>query len=407
MAKRSAKPQANGNGHGNGHSNGNGHGNGQQHATKPLVAMVLQGGGALGAYHIGCFEAMAEAGYQPDWVSGISIGAFNAAVIAGNPPEQRLAKLEELWHDISRPDEWGTLLRGPLLKMFNIGSAFEAMLMGQPHFFSPRLPPPQLGVPGTSGALSYADNSPMRETLFRLADFDLMNSGAVRISLGATKVTNGELVFFDSKHRRIAPEHVMASGALPPGFPPMRIDGELYWDGGCVSNTPLEAFLHEDIDRPLLVFMIDLWDAEGPEPRTIDDVMWRQLQIQYASRTSQHIRSVATALNARHAVGRLVERFNGEVKTDEAVSDAASLAFGQKMDIVHVSYHPAADQTPMSDREFSRPSIGARRQAGYADMKQALTAAPWTGKARPERVGAVVHHVKGGEISSLVHQGLA
>ena len=237
---------------------------------KPKVVLVLQGGGALGAYHIGCYQALAEAGYQPDWVSGISIGAINAAIIAGNPAERRLERLEQLWADISRPGGWGHLLVGDLRRWFNLGSAMEAITWGQPNFFVPRAPGPLLAAPGTPQATSFYDTGPLRATLLRLTDFDQINRGDVRISLGATRVRTGELVFFDSNRCAIGPEHVMASGALPPGFPAVEVDGELYWDGGCVSNTPLEAVVGDPPAVDTLVFIIDLWSGQGPMPTTMD-----------------------------------------------------------------------------------------------------------------------------------------
>ena len=239
---------------------------------KPQVALVLQGGGALGAYQIGCYQALAEAGIQPDWVIGISIGAINAAVIAGNSAERRLERLEQLWADISRPDGWGHLLTGDLRRWFNLGSAMEAIFWGQPNFFTPRLPAPLLGH-GRPEATSFYDTGPLRASLLRLADFDRINRGEVRLSLGATRVRTGELVFFDNRRDTIGPEHVMASGALPPGFPAVAVEGDYYWDGGCVSNTPLEAVVEDQPESDTLVFMIDLWAGSGPVPTTMDEVL--------------------------------------------------------------------------------------------------------------------------------------
>ncbi|HXH02881.1 MAG TPA: patatin-like phospholipase family protein [Candidatus Competibacteraceae bacterium] len=373
-----------------------------QEESKPYIALVLQGGGALGAYHIGAYQALAEAGYEPDWVSGISIGAINSAVIVGNRPEQRLERLEELWQEISRPDGWGMLLEGALRKLFNRGSATEAILFGQPNFFTPRFPNPYLAPPGTIGATSFYDTGPLRDTLLRLADFGLINSGAVRLSLGATRVTTGELVFFDNTRQSIAPEHVMASGSLPPGFPPTLVEGELYWDGGCVSNTPLQAILDDQPETHTLVFMIDLWDAHGPEPRTMDDVLWRQKQIQYASRTAQHIETSAMRHNLHFALKHLASQASPAMLDSAPVQDALALTQGGRLDIVHITYHPGDDQVPQSDAEFSRPSIASRRAAGYADMKAALAQAPWHLEGRAAHIGAAVHHCRGGEIRSVL-----
>lgn len=370
--------------------------------TKPHVVLILQGGGALGAYHIGAYQALEEAGYLPDWVSGISIGAINSAIIVGNPSEVRLAKLEALWNDISRPDGWGALLGSDFHKMFNTTSAMEAILFGQPNFFLPRFPSPYFATAGTDAATSFYDTRPLRATLERLADFELINTGQTRLSLGATQVTTGNLVFFDNRRQMIGPEHVMASGSLPPGLPAIRIDGELYWDGGCVSNTPLDAILDDEPEGHTLVFMIDLWDARGREPKTMDDVLWRQKQIQYASRTAHHVQAVAKQQNLRRALNLLAGHLPPEALASAAIEDALALTYGTKMDIVHITYHPDSDQVPQSDAEFSRPSIAIRRAAGYADMKFALKEAPWFHKTVAEPVGAVVHRVKGGEISSQV-----
>ena len=364
---------------------------------QPSVALVLQGGGALGAYHIGCCEALQEAGFTPDWVSGISIGAINAAVIAGTEPADRIARLEQLWNDISRDDAWGSWLTGGMRRLFNFGSAGEALLLGQPNFFAPRLPSPLVAPPGP-GATSFYDTSPLRATLLRMADFDRINRGPTRLSLGATRVTTGELVFFDNRRDRIGPEHVMASGSLPPGFPAVEVGGELYWDGGCVSNTPLEAVLGDRPERDMLVFMIDLWDAHGAVPRTMDEVLWRQKQIQYASRTRQHIEAVKARLDLEKARHRLRRRATAG-PVDAAVADDAIEHVGH-VDIVHVTYRPGADQVSQSDAEFSRASIADRRAAGHADMRKALAKAPWSAR-REDGEGASVHRVAAAEAEKL------
>ena len=365
---------------------------------KPQVALVLQGGGALGAYHIGCYQALAEANIQPDWVSGISIGAINAAIIAGNSAERRLERLEQLWADISRPDGWGSLLTGDLRRCFNLGSAMEAILWGQPNFFTPRLPAPLIGH-GRPEATSFYDTGPLRASLLRLADFDRINDGEVRLSLGATRVRTGELVFFDNRREKIGPEHVMASGALPPGFPAVAVEGDYYWDGGCVSNTPLEAVVEDPPEAGTLVFMIDLWSGHGPLPTTMDEVLWRQKQIQYASRTKAHLEACAARLELRR-VQALGKRRVGQPASDGPVSDAEFLTSMGHTHIVHLIYHPAADQVAQSDAEFSRASIADRRAAGYADMKDAIQKAPWNRAAAGDS-STLVHRIERGEVRTL------
>jgi NTE family protein len=354
--------------------------------SKPTYVLVLQGGGALGAYHIGAYQALAERELLPDWVCGISIGAINAAVIAGNAPEQRLARLDALWEHISWPSFFGPFGSRTLATLYNTGSNAEALLFGQPNFFAPRPVNPFFAPPGPQ-ALSFYDTTPLRFTLRRFADFERINAGETRLSLGATDALSGTLEFFDSQRAALTPEHVMASGSLPPGFPPTAIGDRLYWDGGCVSNTPLEAVLQDQPAGHTIVFMIDLWSADGPAPRTMNDVLWREKQIQYASRTESHIDAVAAKVNLRHAM-KMLSHGEGE-------PPAASL------DIVHIVYHPAADQIPNSDAEFSRSSIRERRAAGYADMKTALDAAPWLRQEKAPSVGCLVHRVADQAVSTL------
>jgi NTE family protein len=331
-------------------------------------------------------------------VSGISIGAINAAIIAGNPAERRLERLEQLWADISRPDGWGHLLTGDLRRWFDLGSAMEAILWGQPNFFVPRMPGPLL-VPGGPQATSFYDTGPLRASLLRLTDFDLINRGEVRISLGATRVRTGELVFFDSRRNKIGPEHVMASGALPPGFPAVAVEGDLYWDGGCVSNTPLEAVVDDPPEVDTLVFMIDLWGGAGRIPTTMDDVLWRQKQIQYASRTRAHLDACTARLQLRRAHAERKRRPGAAA--DRPVSDAEFLTSGPHMHIVHLVYHPTADQVAQSDAEFSRASIADRRVAGYTDMQAAIRSAPWDRPANTAHGCTSLHRIERGEITTV------
>lgn len=376
----------------------------QSAPAKPNVALILQGGGALGAYHVGAYQALHEAGLEPDWISGISIGAINSAVLAGNAPEDRLAKLTQLWDEISRPDETGSWLHGPWRQAYNKFSFMEAVMLGQPNFWVPRIPSPAFTPVMPTQQASWCDTSPMKTTLRRLASFERINRGDTRLSLGATRVTTGDLVFFDNTRDAIAPEHVLASGSLPPGFPATLVDGEFYWDGGCVSNTPLDALYQDPPSGHTLVFMVDLWDARGPAPTTMDGVAWRAKQIQYASRSTQHIQQLAAAHNHAWALHRLA----AQGVDISAVSDATLLRSADgaaTFEIVHVIYHPAADQISDSDAEFSRASIADRRAAGLADMRDALHAvqAGWqaglppmrgttvrTVRSRPERVAEVV-----------------
>jgi len=365
---------------------------------RPRFVLVLQGGGALGAYHIGAYQALAEHDVLPDWVCGISIGAINAAVIAGNNPEKRLAQLEALWEYISWPSFLEPFGARALAVFYNTVSNAEALMFGQPNFFQPRPINPFFAAPGPQ-ALSFYDTSPLRFTLRRFADFDRINTRETRLSLGATNIATGDLQFFDNTKAALGPEHVMASGSLPPGFPPTLVGDRLYWDGGCVSNTPLEAVLQDEPPGHTVVFMIDLWSASGPPPRTMSDVLWREKQIQHASRTAAHIDAVATKVNLRHAIGLL--KAAGARALGEAVPDDGAVAAGSRLDIVHIVYHPTADQIPNSDAEFSRASIRERRLAGHADMTRAIAAAPWLRREKPPHLGAMVHRVADETVTTL------
>lgn len=374
---------------------------------KPNCALVLQGGGALGAYHIGAYQALMEHHFEPDWFCGISIGAINATVLAGNPPEKRLESLEALWQAISWPDLLPPVPFNNLtLRTFlnNLSNA-QALAFGQPAFFKPRLVNPYMAPAGTAATESFYDTSPLRNTLLQFADFDLINRGKVRLSLGATDLETGELVFFDNKasQKPLGPEHAMASGSLPPGFPASEIDGRFYWDGGCVSNTPLEAVLNDPPSGHTVVFMIDLWSAAGTPPTTMSQVLWRAKQIQYASRTAHHIDGVATKLNLRRAMQMLQQHAPDAV---HEISDSVAFADDHRIDIVHLVYHPGEDQIPSSDAEFSRTSIAERRAAGYADMQKAISEQPWLNTEKPAHLSAMVHRVSRKHVTTLPQPNL-
>ena len=363
---------------------------------KHSVALMLQGGGALGAYHIGAYQALAEHNLHPDWVAGISIGAINSAIIAGNRPEDRVQRLTALWEAISRPELPAKLAFTAWQTWHNIASNAEALLFGQPNFFTPRPVSPFLVPRAASQEVSFYDTTPLLFTLQRFADFSLINSRQIRLSLGATNLATGNLEFFDNHRQTIGPEHVLASGSLPPGFPATSVDGKLYWDGGCVSNTPLDVVVDEPGHPRMVVFLIDLWDAAGAPPETINAVLWRAKQIQYASRAAHQVDAVATKVNLRHAV-RLLKAAG--VPEAAAVPDDPALT-ERRLDIVHIVYRPGVDQIPNSDAEFSRSSISERREAGYSDMRAALAAEPWLRQERPPHLGAVVHRVERGTVTT-------
>jgi NTE family protein len=280
--------------------------------------------------------------------------------------------------------------------LLTLASNAEALLFGQPHFFRPRPVNPYLVPRAAPQEVSFYDTTPMLFTLRRFADFSLINRRIVRLSLGATDLATGNLEFFDNQRQTIRPEHVLASGSLPPGFPATPVGGKLYWDGGCVSNTPLNVIIDEPGYPRMVVFVIDLWNAAGPPPQTINDVLWRAKQIQYASRTAHQIDALATKVNLRHAVRLLKEAGAAHVA---AVPDDPVLS-ARRLDIVHIVYRPAADQIPNSDAEFSRSSIAERRTAGYDDMRAALAAEPWLREEMPAHLGALVHRVERGKVTT-------
>jgi NTE family protein len=387
---------------------------------KPTCVLALQGGGALGAYHIGAYQALAEHGFEPDWFSGISIGAINSAVLAGTPPAERVARLEELWRLISWPEVFRPLRVLPLDILHNTMSNAEALVMGQPHFFRPRPVNPFFAPAGPPTQASFYDTSPMLETLRRLVDFDLINAGPARLTLGATDVETGRFVFFDSAKPEggpIGPAHVLASGSLPPGFPPTEIGGRYYWDGGCVSNTPAEAVLADQPPGHTLLFMIDLWNGAGPAPTTMNEVLWRAKQIQYASRGHLLAEHLAVKANLRHHAARAaaIAAASDRPEGKKPGAAAAARAVGHdRLDIFHIIYQPGRDQIPNSDAEFSRASIEARREAGYRDMKALLAQQPWRQPAAalaasrevPPPGGAVLHRVRQGRVETQVAPGL-
>lgn len=335
--------------------------------------LVLQGGGALGAYHIGAYEALHELGFEPDWVTGISIGALNAAVLATNKPEDRLRKMTEFWKDISRPDGAAAHCTGHYRSLYNKSVVAKSMLQGLPNFWTPRVNV-MMGMGGAEVQFSnpteasYYDTSPMLDTLARHCNFAWHHQGhGARLSLGATRVDTGKLEFFDSLHTPLRPAHALASGSLPPGFPATEIDGRFYWDGGCVTNTPLQAVLddtHGTAD--LRVFMVDLWGAHGQAPVTMDGVAWRQKEIQYASRMEQH----STLRKYQKLFGRLLHSPEC-APVHDLLHGWAEEVLGRRLrniDIHTITYRHTGEESSFSDAEFSEGSIKRRREMGYVDM---------------------------------------
>ncbi len=341
------------------------------------IALLLQGGGALGSYQAGVYDALFEANIHPDWVAGISIGALNAAVIAGNPRELRVARLREFWQEITGspllPLIRGMEIKGDYLhSLINQFRAYNVLLAGAPNFFKPRLPPPYLQPPGTLEALSYYDTSPLKATLERFVDFDRINSGEMRLSVGATNVRSGNFAYFDTTTHKIRPEHIMASGALPPGFPPVEIEGEFYWDGGVVSNTPLQWVLDSHPRADTLAFQVDLWNARGEIPRDLNEVDLRTKEIRYSSRTRLGTDEFQKAQRLRRAVNHLLKQLPEDRRNDPEWKLLESEADEKVYNVVHLIYRASAYEGGCKDFEFSRQTMVEHWKAGCNDTVRTL-----------------------------------
>lgn len=344
------------------------------------IALLLQGGGALGAYQAGVYQALAEADLQPHWVAGISIGGINAAIIAGNPPESRVDRLREFWELVTQAqllglDSWiaGQKMTGDITRsLLNQASASAAMFQGVQHFFKPRLPPPWFLPDGALGATSFYDTAPLRGTLERLIDFDRINSDDIRLSMGTVNVTTGNFVYFDTTTHTIGPEHVMASGALPPGFPPIEIEGEYYWDGGLVSNTPLQWVVQEGPSQDTLIFQVDLWSARGKLPGNLAEVATRQKEIQFSSRTRAATDWFKRVKSVRGALAKLLPQLPDALKNTPEARLLNAIADRSVYNIVHLIYRARNYEGHSKDCEFSRLTMEEHWRAGYNDTIRTL-----------------------------------
>ena len=362
--------------------------------------LVLQGGGALGANQAGVFEALSANRQQPNWLAGISIGAINAALIAGNAPGQRVARVRECWDLVSavRPvpqplpfmlpfKPWG--LPAASRVALNEASANRAVLLGVPGFFLPRVPPAPFQPPGTAGAISYYDTTPLRQTLQRLVDFERLNSGAVRLSVGAVNVRSGNFAYFDTAHQRIDVRHILASGALPPGFAPVEIDGEHYWDGGIVSNTPLQYVLDQPGSRPRTVFQVDLFAAAGAMPANLDEVVEREKDIRFSSRTRLGTTMELDWQVIALAAQRLAAKLPASLQDDPDLQKLANLGCHAAVDVVHLIYRSKHYESQSKDYEFSRLSMQEHWASGQADMAHTLHDPRWL-QRQPSATGVRV-----------------
>ena len=344
------------------------------------IALLLQGGGALGSYQAGVYEALAEAELHPDWIAGISIGAINSAIIAGNHPAERVAKLRGFWEEITANPlvDWaGTLadlwLRGDFARrLFNQMSANWALFAGAAGFFALRQPPAWFHPDGALEATSFYDTKLLKSTLERYVDFERINSGETRLSVGAVNVRSGNFVYFDTLTHTIGPEHVMASGSLPPGFPSAEIEGEYYWDGGLISNTPLQWVGEHSLGQDTLAFQVDLWSARGELPRNLLEVATRQKEIQYSSRTRANTDHFKRIQRIRTAVSSLLGKLPKELLDGDEIETLKAFGSPKVYNIVHLIYHARNYEGQSKDYEFSRLSMQDHWRAGYQDAVRTL-----------------------------------
>jgi NTE family protein len=342
------------------------------------IALLLQGGGALGAYQAGVYEALAEADLHPDWIAGISIGAINGALIAGNPAETRIDKLRAFWERVTTKPcgDWTERLlsaRSDVVRQWlNQISANYSLVAGAAGFFTPRFPAPWLHPPGTVEATSAYDSSSLKTTLERLIDFDRINADAMRFSVGAVNVRSGNFVYFDTTTHTIGPEHIMASAALPPGFPAVEIEGEHYWDGGLVSNTPLQWVVDSHPHLDTLAFQVDLWNARGERPRTLAEVATRQKEIQYSSRTRAGTDSFKHVRRLRRALADLFEKLPEDLRDGPEAQLLRPVGDHKVYNIVHLIYRARTYEGHSKDYDFSRASMREHWRAGYHDAIRTL-----------------------------------
>jgi len=340
------------------------------------VVLVLQGGGALGAYQGGVYQALHEAGVEPDWIIGTSIGAINASIISGNKVEDRLSRLQEFWRRVERPGLWGGVP-----SVVDALSAWTTLTSGIPSFFEIN-PRAFLGVQVLLGAdhAGYYSTEPLRKTLEELVDFSLINEGHPRLTLGAAHVRTSTMHYFDSKDMELGPSHIMASGALPPAFPAVRIDGEHYWDGGVLSNTPTERIFDDQPRRNSLIFAVHLWHPTGSEPGAILQILNRHKDIQYSSRIASHIVRQRETHKLRHVITQLLDYVPDEVKSDPLVKELAGYSCKTRMHVVRLLAPRLENENHAKDIDFSPAGIGARWEAGYGDTMRALEQHPWLGE---------------------------
>jgi len=371
-------------------------GNGKTKVALPgQVVLVLQGGGALGAYQVGVYQALHEAGIEPDWVIGTSIGAINAALIAGNAPAERLDRLREFWSRVEQRagadlvPAWNGLANG----YANVPANWATMWQGIPAFFAPN-PFAWLGLHTALGVerAAYYSTEPLRETLAELVDCERLGQRQTRLTVGAVNVRNGEMRYFDSRDETLGLDHILASGALPPAFPAVRIQGDPYWDGGIYSNTPIESVLDDRPRRDSLIFTVHMWNPQGTEPESLWQVMGRQKDIQYASRARSHIARQKQIHHLRHIIRELAKHVPEAQRNSPELKELAAWGCGTTMHVARLVAPRLDGEDQTKDIDFTPAGINARWQAGYADTRRILARAPWT-KPIDAMEGVVIHDV--------------
>lgn len=335
------------------------------------VAYVLQGGGSLGAYQMGVVKGLLEAGYEPDWIAATSIGAIQAAIIVGNKPENRIERLHEFWERIAPSTIFDVLGHSPITSeaYHKIGASL-ALACGQPGFFYPRWFTGALPVWGEPTTLSFYDTAPLRETLLELIDFDLLNSCPIRLSLGAVQISNGHLIYFNNINYRIEVEHVMASGALPPGFPAVHIDGEYYWDGGVHSNSPLEVILEAIPPDNTLCFLIDCFGGRSFIPNTLGEIEERVKDIEYSTHAQRTILNYLQRQNMRHSMLELRNVLSKEEQ--KKYEHLLNIGMPHHCTLVHIIYGDRIVKAASKDYNFSKLVVTNREDSGYRDAQAVL-----------------------------------
>jgi len=356
--------------------------------------LVFQGGGALGAYQAGVYEALHKAGIEVDWAIGTSIGAINASIIAGNAPTDRMDRLRAFWKRVEfggwlddyLPDALSTALR-----------YWSAVTTGIPGFFEPNLVS-RFGLqsPLESVDAGYYSVGPLRDTLRELIDFDVVNSGATRLTVGASNISTSEMVYFDTREEALDMRHILASGALPPAFPPVRIGDDFFWDGGVLSNTPVETVFDDNPRRNSMIYSVHIWNPEGPPPRSMHDVMNRYKDVQYSSRSAAHIKRQRQLHRLRHVITEIADHLSEDARSDPRVQNLLGYGCWTRMHVVRLLAPRLGYEDHSKDVDFSPAGIKQRWEAGYAHTMRMLDAAPWRSETDPIE-GFILHETMAGE----------